>query len=360
MKFEKTYLSRAMTRAMSLDHPIGDPTGGPAYGERRDPVSAILAVGTMFEVGSVVAAGMTAGATFGAAVAGLTVAQGLMFAGAALNLVGNVSGNKNLMILGAAVGLGGGIGGWMSDAGTGFDATLGDAFSSTPSASTANLAGSPTGVDLATGSQATGTQSPAADVLRDNITTNTAGEAAAASTSASQSLNAPSVAVPDIPIPAMPGAPAAPAPLGGFDSTAQQFNPAQVAANTAATPANTFGQTPNGPPPVDAGIINKAMAFAKENPMAAMVLGQAAGGVATGVMDMASGKTAAQTEQLQADAAYRKSIADKTNRDSALQTSRIAQINANLKAQYPQMVVNPNAVTVGQQPPAGLIANARG
>jgi hypothetical protein len=94
--------------------------------------------------------------------------------------------------------------------------------------------------------------------------------------------------------------------------------------------------------------------------MAAMVLGQAAGGVATGVMDMASGKTAAQTEQLKADAAYRKSIADKTNRDSALQASRIAQMNANLKGLYPQINVNQSAVSLGQQPPAGLIANARG
>jgi len=161
--------------------------------------------------------------------------------------------------------------------------------------------------------------------------------------------------------PAVPGGPSGPAapPIGGFDSTAAQFNPAQVAANTAATPANTFGQTP-GSSQITPGIIDKAMAFAKEQPMAAMVLGQAAGGVATGVMDMASGKTAAQTEQLKADAAYRKSIADKTNRDSALQASRIAQMNANLKGLYPQINVSQSAVTLGQQPPTGLIANARG
>jgi hypothetical protein len=104
------------------------------------------------------------------------------------------------------------------------------------------------------------------------------------------------------------------------------------------------------------------MAFAKAQPMAAMVLGQAAGGVATGVMDMATGKSAAQTQQLQADAAYRNSVADKTNRDSALQASRIAQLNANLKAQTaPQINVNQNAVTLAQQQQAaGLIAGARG
>jgi len=352
MKFEKTYLSRAMTRAMSLDHPIGDPTGGPAYAERRDPVSAIIAVAGMWEAGTIIAGASTLMAGFEA----LTVAQGLMFAGGALSLVGNATGNKDLMVLGSAVMLGGGIGGWMSDAGTGFNQTFSEAFTPTPGAE-ASLVNSP-----AANTPATGAQNPAADVLKDTAPSSLGREAYAndlyktnpeAFYNPTAVTNPPPIA-PDIP---MPG-PGGPAPLGGFDSTAQQFNPAQVTANTAATPGNTFGQGPNGPP-VDPGIINKAMAFAKENPMAAMVLGQAAGGVATGVMDMASGKTAAQTSQLTADAAYRQSIADKTNKDSALQASRIAQINANLKAQYPQMAINQNAVKLGPQT-AGLINTARG
>lgn len=41
--FEKHYMSRAETRAMASDHPIGDATGGAAYGERNDPVSATVA-----------------------------------------------------------------------------------------------------------------------------------------------------------------------------------------------------------------------------------------------------------------------------------------------------------------------------
>ena len=353
MKFEKTYLSRAMTRAMSLDHPIGDPTGGPAYGERRDPVSAVIAVAGMWEAGTIIAGASTLMAGFEA----LTVAQGLMFAGGALSLVGNVSGNQDLMLLGSAVMLGGGIGGMMSDAGTGFNQTFSEAFTPTAAGPTANLAGSP-----AAANQATGTQTPASDVLKDNFTTTTAKDAAIADAVKAnpEALYNPPTSAVNTP-PAIPGGPSGPAapPIGGFDSTAAQFNPAQVAANTAATPANTFGQTP-GSSQITPGIIDKAMAFAKEQPMAAMVLGQAAGGVATGVMDMASGKTAAQTEQLKADAAYRKSIADKTNRDSALQASRIAQMNANLKGLYPQINVNQSAVSLGQQPPAGLIANARG
>lgn len=41
--FEKHYMSRAETRAMASDHPIGDATGGAAYGDRNDPVSATVA-----------------------------------------------------------------------------------------------------------------------------------------------------------------------------------------------------------------------------------------------------------------------------------------------------------------------------
>ena len=50
----KVYLSRAQTRAWSLDMPIGDPTGGPAYGERNDPVSATIAGASI--LGSVISA----------------------------------------------------------------------------------------------------------------------------------------------------------------------------------------------------------------------------------------------------------------------------------------------------------------
>jgi len=349
MKFEKTYLSKVMTRAMATQGmPIGDPTGGPAYGERRDPVSAIIAVASMWEAGTIIAGASSLMAGFEA----LTVAQGLMFAGGALNLVGNATGNKDLMILGSAVTLTGGLGGFMSDAGSGFNQTFSEAFTQTPSTATASLTGTPVNGGPAVGPEVA------------DVTTTTAREAAAANNPASQSLNSTPSVTPDIPAPAAVAPPLTPAtagtaPLGGFDSVDVQFNPAQVAANSNATPANTFGKVP-GSSQVDPGIIDKAMVFAKENPMAAMVLGQAASGVATGVMDMASGKTAAQTDQLKADAAYRRSIADKTNRDSALQASRIAQLNANLKAQYPQMNVNQNAVTVAQQQPAGLIASARG
>ena len=40
----KHYFSRAQSRAASVDHPVGDPYGGPAFGERNAPVIAALPV----------------------------------------------------------------------------------------------------------------------------------------------------------------------------------------------------------------------------------------------------------------------------------------------------------------------------
>jgi hypothetical protein len=56
---EKTYLSRAQSRAWSLDHPVGDAFGGPAYGERRDPGSALIASAGI-QVGGSLLGGMLA------------------------------------------------------------------------------------------------------------------------------------------------------------------------------------------------------------------------------------------------------------------------------------------------------------
>ena len=41
----KAYLTRAQTRTLGLEHPIGDPFGGAAYGEYNDPISAAISVG---------------------------------------------------------------------------------------------------------------------------------------------------------------------------------------------------------------------------------------------------------------------------------------------------------------------------
>ena len=90
-----------------------------------------------------------------------------------------------------------------------------------------------------------------------------------------------------------------------------------------------------------------------------MIIANAGSEFAGGVMDTVSGKSGAEAKQLDADAAYRTSVAAKTNREMALDDSRIAQLKKNLQALSPgQFNVNPNAVTLGPKPP-GLIANAR-
>lgn len=43
----KIYLSRKQSRIAALDMPVGDPTGGAAYGEFNDPVTAMVSGGTM-------------------------------------------------------------------------------------------------------------------------------------------------------------------------------------------------------------------------------------------------------------------------------------------------------------------------
>lgn len=53
--YRKVYLSRAQTKASAIDHPIGDPTGGAAYGEFNDPVTAAVVGGTQI-VGGIMGA----------------------------------------------------------------------------------------------------------------------------------------------------------------------------------------------------------------------------------------------------------------------------------------------------------------
>ena len=111
---KKFYLTRTQTRAMSTDHPIGDPTGGAAYGEKRDPLSAAISIFSMYTSGAAIAAN------------GLTLLSGLQFVGSALSLVGNITGNKTLSQIGMVAGIAGGIGSLASNFGL-FDSAALDA-----------------------------------------------------------------------------------------------------------------------------------------------------------------------------------------------------------------------------------------
>jgi len=82
--FRKTYLSLSLSRALAAEFPIGDPYGGPAYGERNAP--AVVAV-----------------VAFVAANAGTIAMIGL-----ALNVAGAITGNKTLSTIGTVMSVVGG------------------------------------------------------------------------------------------------------------------------------------------------------------------------------------------------------------------------------------------------------------
>jgi hypothetical protein len=73
----KIYLSRAQSRAWASEYPVGDPTGGAAYGERRDPVTAAVAGGSALlgYMGSQSQAGATRDAANTSAAAQLEAAR---------------------------------------------------------------------------------------------------------------------------------------------------------------------------------------------------------------------------------------------------------------------------------------------
>lgn len=404
-RYKKTYLSRAMTRAMALEHPIGDPYGGAAYGERNEPVSAILAIGTM--MGTYAAAG-----TFAA----MTLAQGLMFAGAALSLVGNVSGNKTLSRVGMVVGIAGGVGS-LFDIGT--SATLGETFgfgggegaaqgisSATGSAAqlgqTPNVAAealpvqnaAPSVVDAGTAAAgpAAASVGPAEIVTSSGVNlSNTptsfdafgspvaAGSPAAMNAvdpallqspaSAASAVAAPTVSAPTVGAPAGPSVPQAgmsfdsfgnPAPAGS--AAAMSADPTglaqmQVDANAAAAKPKGFFDNLKAGNVMDAAKSagSSMMDLTKTNPGAAYMLGSAA----SGAIDWASGKTEAQINEMEARGELSKAQADKLRYEVELAKKRRENLNRNYaNVQNPLANWRPTfqVVPPGQAP--GLISGA--
>ncbi|NBV88391.1 MAG: hypothetical protein EBR88_02600 [Betaproteobacteria bacterium] len=379
-RHQKTYLSRAQTRAMGLEHPIGDPHGGPAYGERNDPVSAVISVLTM--TGTYAAAG---------SFAAMTVLQGVAFAGAAISLVGNVTGNKTLSKIGMVAGLAGGIGALAESAGMFSSGTLGETFGIGSAAPGAGAGAAP-GAELV---QTPTVTAPAMDVQSSVPQTNPMDTVASQGliNNANQTLNttplsevkgspfygtttdftsqqiappaaaqAPVAAQPPAGAPAAPaapaiGAPTAPAIPGARPDLLQSAGvlapgQASVVAGNATQPgffdSLKTGNYMDAAKAAGSGIMD----LAKNNPGAAYMLGQAA----VGVGDVLSGKTAAQIAQMEASGELSKAQADKIRYEIELNEKRRRQLNQNM-AMPLNFSINPNAVTFNQP---GLINSARG
>ena len=337
---KKFYLTRTQTRAMAADHPIGDPTGGAAYGEKNEPISAIIAISTM--AGTYAAAG-----TFAA----MTLMQGITFAGAALSLVGNVTGNKTLMKIGAIAGIAGGIGQFAESQGLFNSGTVGETF----------------GMDVAkTGADAALSQTPTAvkEVVPDAAGGGADVTKAAGYPTAAQANPVP---VPDVnsggnltPINAAPNL-SNPAvnPLDPGTNILGQPNPAMSYAPGVKPPASFGPVKPGFTDSLKAGnfmdaasaVGSGAMDMLKNNPTGAYVAGQAISGVA----DWLSGKTDSEIAALEANTGY----ADAKAQEVQLAIAKEKQRRLNMTNRYtsvsPQsgIAVNPNA---NAQAP-GLVAS---
>ena len=317
---KKIYLSRAQTRAMAAEHPIGDPTGGPAYGEKNDPISAAISIGTMF-------------ATAEAGFAAMTLMQGITFAGAAVSLVGNITGNKSLMKLGAIAGIAGGLGAFAESQGLfssgNLSETLGMGAKETTSALTATPAPG-TQTPVADGAQVT----PVSDAAQSRSLT---GAGADVNVAGAQSLNvAPAVD------PLNPGLTPGKDILG---RNIPQMSYAQGSGpnlSTAAAPAPGFVDSLKAGNYLDAAKAagSGTMDMLKNNPTGAYVAAQAVGGVA----DWLSGKTDAEIAALKANTGFADAKAQEVQLAIAKEERRRLNMANRYAATSPQtgIAVNPN------------------
>lgn len=378
MRFQKTYLNRSMTRAMAMDHPIGDPFGGPAYGERRDPVSAVIAVASMY--------GSYAGAAalVGGAISLGTIAAGVVFASGALSLVGNATGNKDLMKVGQVGMLVGGIGGFMDPSGFMGNATTVDLANETGNVTSISDS-STVASDVATPN--TNVADVSSSVTADVPTVEVGGPNPTSNTVVNQSVNTPmaptdaslqtsgqlptssnnvldvnATAPPPVAAPSAPAAAPAPTSANSFDSFGNSTpvgSPSyvsadptgmaqlQLEANATANAANAA----NG----GGGLINSAVTgFNNLDTMgkilATKVGADVVGGIASYVSPSPQQK--AQTEYANAAAKNADASADanaanaaKIRQEQALQQARIDQLNKNMQMGL-GIGINPNAVQI--------------
>ena len=336
----KIYLSRSISRTLSADHPVGDPTGGAAYGEKNDPVSAILSVAAM-------------GASYAPMMAGGIMA-GVTFAGAAVSLVGNITGNKTLSKIGMVAGIVGGLG-QMGAFGEGIQgAKFGDSFRSTVDTSAIPAGNSGTAAGAMSSKSGSGSLSQSQAQSSGNVAAggSYADEVAAQTkiTEANMAARGGSVRGPA----GMPASPqASPGYTGGSDYTSNVYNQslpgkadltgayADVGLKSATEPG-FFSQAWEGTKELASGL-NPIT-----NPYGAMAVGQ----IAAPIADYLSGKTDAEIAALEAQTGYADQRALQMQEEIAKEKRR----RENLAQGYAQVDtginVNPNA-SMAQQ---GLIA----
>lgn len=103
MKFQPTLVNHSVLRAYGIEHPIGDPFGGAAYGEMNKGGSlggGLSGLSSILGGVAVIASGGTLAPLVG----------GLMIAGGAMTSIGAITGNNTLMNIGGITSTIGGIG----------------------------------------------------------------------------------------------------------------------------------------------------------------------------------------------------------------------------------------------------------
>ena len=327
----KTYLSRTQTRTMAAEHPIGDPTGGPAFGEKNDPITAVISIASM-------------AGTYGAMMAG-SVMAGIAFAGAAISLVGNITGNSTLSKIGMVAGVIGGVGmmGGFGEAAKGatWQNTFGKTVSDEALRGTVAVGGGNTPVvngqqvaaDVVDDAAAAGVKLDSVDTPNinagNNINTpgggtNSLTTAPTLSSPVTDQLN-PGIDMFGKPNPAMSYPPGAKTPMSFGDVKPGFADSLKTGNYLDAAKAAGSG----------------AMDLLKNNPTGAYLVGQAIGGVA----DWLSGKTDSEIAALKANTGF----ADAKAQEIQLAIAKEERKRANMANRYtsisPQanMTVNPDA-----------------
>ena len=339
---QKTYLSRAVTRAMSLDHPIGDPFGGTAYGEKNDPISAIISISTM--AGTYAAAG---------SFAAMTLMQGLAFAGGALSLAGNVTGNKSLMKIGMVAGIAGGIGMLAESVmGTTIGGTLGETFgfgeaagsglsqtvpSTTGGGQTPVVDGVQTAAESGYNvySQPLGSVPTTTDVALANAAVNTPGGAAA-------SLNAPGA-----PLTVSPGGTEI-SLFGGDGGASVGLSPTGSGFQAGPSGADALYKVGEATKP---GMAGQFLEFANKNPMVTLMGFQAV----SGLSDFLSGKTDAEIAAYEAQVGFADARALEIQEEIAKEKQRRINLNAGYNQVNTAMPID-TGVSIPAPGAPGLIA----
>lgn len=366
----KIYFSRSISRTMSADHPVGDPTGGAAYGEKNDPVSAVLSMAAMY-------------GSYAPMMVGGSIMAGVTFAGAALSLVGNITGNKTLSKIGMVAGVVGGLGQLGAFGDTVKNAKWGDTFGkpevslASTSGQSGSLSQTPTraGNELANemadaqasaavrnaelGGDVRGTAGMQADGSS-NAAFNQAGRVPPTNTNTNAYIADDAASFKQV-------ADAAGQPLK-IDNGWQYYTN-KIGDSVAIDPSGKYflnGEQVTGAGGGSFGVKDYAnmawqgtkdfgvgaLDFVKDNPYAALAIGQ----VAQPIADYLSGKTDAEIDALEAQTGYADANALRLQEEIAREKQR----RANLNAGYAQVNtgINVNPAVIGQAQAGGLISGA--